>query len=182
MRHLKDDPADLALATELSQKLLLLAPEAELPRLPGEERRPRPRRAGARRRLPAADPAHAGGAPGRARARADGGAAASRVRRTTLSKRQTQLAVGLGSGAVLLVVIVLARRRSVQRRRRDGLRARQQHHERRAPAPGAFRCPTSSVDKSGDFQNAFAIRQALQPLLPQTQADLRDPGEGRRSS
>ena len=40
MRHLKDDPEDLALATELSQKLLLLAPEAELPRLPGEERRP----------------------------------------------------------------------------------------------------------------------------------------------
>ena len=41
VRHLKDDPEDLSLATELSQKLLLLAPEADLPRLPGEERRPR---------------------------------------------------------------------------------------------------------------------------------------------
>ena len=43
VRHLKDDPADLELATELSQKLRLVAPQAELPRLPGEERRPRPR-------------------------------------------------------------------------------------------------------------------------------------------
>ena len=41
VRHLKDDPEDLSLATELSQKLLLLAPEADLPRPPGEERRPR---------------------------------------------------------------------------------------------------------------------------------------------
>ena len=42
VRHLKDDPEDLALATELAQKLRLVAPEAELPRLPGEERRPAP--------------------------------------------------------------------------------------------------------------------------------------------
>src|SRR5438093_13712192 len=49
VRHLKDDPDDLELATELSQKLRLLAPQGELPRLPGEERRPRPRR---RRSLP----------------------------------------------------------------------------------------------------------------------------------
>src|ERR687888_1878107 len=49
VRHLKDDPEDLALATELSQKLRLLAPEGELPRLPGEERRPSARR---RRALP----------------------------------------------------------------------------------------------------------------------------------
>src|SRR5919109_1488856 len=43
-RHLRDDPADLALAGELAQKLRLVAPEAQLPRLPGEERRPRPPR------------------------------------------------------------------------------------------------------------------------------------------
>src|ERR687888_455223 len=45
VRHLKDDPEDLALATVLAQKLRLVAPQATLPRLPGEERRPGPRRA-----------------------------------------------------------------------------------------------------------------------------------------
>src|SRR3954453_13944836 len=44
-RHLRDDPDALDRDTELTQKLRLLAPPAELPRLPGEERRPRPRRA-----------------------------------------------------------------------------------------------------------------------------------------
>src|ERR671930_272655 len=48
VRHLKSAPEDMALAGELAQKLLLVAPEAQLPRLPGEERRPRP--PGARRR------------------------------------------------------------------------------------------------------------------------------------
>ena len=51
VRHLKDDPDDLELATEITQKIRLIAPDAELPRLPGEERRPRPGRT-ARRRLP----------------------------------------------------------------------------------------------------------------------------------
>jgi hypothetical protein len=99
VRHLKDDPEDLSLATELSQKLLLVAPEADLPRLPGEERRPRPRRAGAgRSRLPI---------PKRLR-RADGADDAAAPRRTTLTRRQGQLAVLLGCAAVLLVVGILA--------------------------------------------------------------------------
>ena len=55
VRHLKDDPADLELATEIAQKIRLIAPDAELPRLPGEERRPRPRRA-RRRAVPPPDP------------------------------------------------------------------------------------------------------------------------------
>ena len=57
VRHLKDDPADLELATEVAQKIRLIAPDAELPRLPGEERRPRPRRArgAASSRLPVPD-------------------------------------------------------------------------------------------------------------------------------
>ena len=57
VRHLKDDPADLELATEVAQKIRLIAPAAELPRLPGEERRPRPRRARgtASSRLPVPD-------------------------------------------------------------------------------------------------------------------------------
>src|SRR3954471_24914259 len=44
VRHLKDDPGDLELATELTQKLRLVAPQADLPPLPGEEWRPGPRR------------------------------------------------------------------------------------------------------------------------------------------
>src|SRR5207244_6385368 len=110
VRHLKDDPRDLELATELTQKLRLVAPQAELPRLPGEERRPRPRRASRlplsrlpipdrlRRKQTAEQPPE--GAPSFE-------AAASRGLRTTLSRRQTQLVVALGSGAVLLVMIVL---------------------------------------------------------------------------
>ena len=104
VRHLKDDPEDLALATELSQKLRLVAPQGELPRLPGEERRPGPRRLPRLpisrlplperlRRSRAADPAPAG---------------APAEPRTTLTKRQTQLIVGLGSAAVLLIVVILA--------------------------------------------------------------------------
>jgi hypothetical protein len=105
VRHLKDDPADLALATELSQKLRLLAPQGELPRLPGEERRPRPRRRPSlptsRLRLPGRlrrgrpppedEPATAGPSPVR----------------TTLSQSQTRLIVGLVCAAVLVAVVVL---------------------------------------------------------------------------
>ena len=111
VRHLKDDPADLELATEVAQKIRLIAPDAELPRLPGEERRPRPRRARGtassrlpvpdrlRRRQPADETAESGaGAEAEPPARP----------RTTLSRRQTQLLVGLGSAAVLIVVVVLA--------------------------------------------------------------------------
>ena len=108
VRHLKDNPDDLELATEITQKIRLIAPDAELPRLPGEERRPRPSRtrsAGSRltvpdrlrRAQPAEEPPESGVAD----------AAASPVPRTTLSRRQTQLVVGVGSGAVLLVMIVL---------------------------------------------------------------------------
>jgi hypothetical protein len=105
VRHLKDDPGDLELATELSQKLRLLAPQGELPRLPGEERRPGPRRRPSlptsRLRLPqrlrrTLPPEEDEGVP-----------AGPAPVRTTLTRRQTQLIVGLGSAAVLIVVIVL---------------------------------------------------------------------------
>jgi hypothetical protein len=79
VRHLKDDPDDFELVRELAQKLRLVAPEAELPRLPGEERQPRPRRA-----------------------------PRERTSRTSLTRRQTQGLVGLGSAAVLIIVGVLA--------------------------------------------------------------------------
>ena len=108
VRHLKDDPADLGLATEIAQKIRLIAPAAELPRLPGEERRPRPRRARGRAVTPPdwRSPAAQRRPTTRPRAvrppsRTHGGP------RTTLSRRQTQIAVGVGSGVVLVVAIVL---------------------------------------------------------------------------
>jgi hypothetical protein len=86
VRHLKDDPDDLELATELSQKLRLLAPAADLPRLPGEQRAPSTsRRASGRdRRIKLPRP------------------------KTSLSSRQGRLLMALGSGALILVVVVLA--------------------------------------------------------------------------
>src|SRR5947207_1470271 len=103
VRHLKDDPRDLELATELAQKLRLVAPQAVLPRLPGEERRPGPRRASrlSPARLPI--PRRQGRRPA-----PEGAPETASGPLTALSRRQTQLIVGLGSGAVLLVVIVLA--------------------------------------------------------------------------
>ncbi len=104
VRHLKDDPGDLELATQLSQKLLLVAPQAALPRLPGEERRPRPRRgaSASASRLPL---------PARLRRRPDAGGppdGAPPGPRTTLTPRQTRLTVVFGCAAVLVVVTVLA--------------------------------------------------------------------------
>jgi hypothetical protein len=105
VRHLKDDPDDLALATELSQKLRLLAPQAELPRLPGEERRPGPRR---RPTLPTSRLR----LPQRLRrtpppAEDEGAATDGPPARTTLTQRQIQIMVALGCGAVLIAVIAL---------------------------------------------------------------------------
>jgi hypothetical protein len=100
VRHLKDDPEDLSLAIELSQKLLLLAPEADLPRLPGEERRPRVgRRSGpSTGRGPILERLRGPRKPDEA----------GEADRTTLTRRQAQLSVLLGCGAVLLVVAILA--------------------------------------------------------------------------
>jgi hypothetical protein len=170
VRHLKDDSADLALATELCQKLLLVAPEAELPRLPGEDRRPRPRRAargdGFRLPIPARRQRERQAA---AESRGDPNADPASPRQARLSRRQTQLIVGLGSGIVLLVVIVLGVTGAFTSD--DGTAS--------VPANGAATTSASTdgfplsnikLDKSGDFQNAFAIRRQLQPLVPRTQA------------
>ena len=110
VRHLKDDPDDLELATEIAQKIRLIAPAAELPRLPGEERRPRPHRAprAALSRLPIPDRLRRRGPADEAPASGVGPeAATSRGPRTTLSRRQTQLLVALGSSAVLALAIIL---------------------------------------------------------------------------
>jgi len=100
VRHLKDDPEDLALVSELAQKLRLVAPEAELPRLPGEDRQPRPR-GSTRRRLPKPLKKLAP-AP---KESADGEPSPPR---TTLSRRQTQGIVVAACATVLVAVGVLA--------------------------------------------------------------------------
>ncbi|OLE38558.1 MAG: hypothetical protein AUG48_01425 [Actinobacteria bacterium 13_1_20CM_3_68_9] len=174
VRHLKDDPQDLDLATELSQKLRLVAPQADLPRLPGEERRPRPRR-GPRRplsRLPI---------PARLRReRGDGepteeapsvAAAPPRGPRTTLSRHQTQLIVGLGSGAVLAIAIILG----VTGAFSSGGDSTTSTTTSTTPTtassgPQGFPVTDVAIKKSGKFQNTFAIPQAFQALLPRTQA------------
>ena len=89
VRHLRDDPDDHQLASELTETLRSMYPEAELPRLPGEARPPR--------------------RPRRAAAGADGTAAAEgESRGPSFSASQTRLMAALGAGAVLLVVVVLA--------------------------------------------------------------------------
>jgi hypothetical protein len=87
-RHLRDDAEDHALATTLSERLREMFPGAELPRLPGEPRRPRRLR-----------PARATAGEGEARRRRGPGA---------LSASQTRLIVVLASAAVLLIAVVLA--------------------------------------------------------------------------
>ena len=173
VRHLKDDPADLELAKEITQKIRLIAPDAELPRLPGEERHPRPRRARGTTlsRLPV---------PERLRRRApeapsQSGAETGPRRRlgTTLSKRQTQLAVGLGSAAVLLVVIVLAVAGAFSSDS-DGSGTPSTTTGTTTSAantgPQGFPLTEVQVDGSGNVDRTFAIRKGLQGLLPQTQA------------
>jgi hypothetical protein len=161
VRHLKDDPADLELATEIAQKLRLIAPAAELPRLPGEERRPRPRRAQgvATSRLPI---------PGRLR-RGSAGEPAERAQRTTLSRRQTQIAVGVGTGVVLVVAIVLGIA-GVFSGGGDETAAQTNGTTAASTEPQGFPLTEIKVDDSGSFQDTFAIRAELQPLLPRTQA------------
>lgn len=92
-RHLRDDAADHALATELTARLRELFPAAELPRLPGE---PRQGRLARRRPPPPASPRPAADKPRRP------------ARLAELSQQQSRLLVALGSGALLLIVVVLA--------------------------------------------------------------------------
>ena len=99
VRHLKEDPDDHRLASDLLTALEGVAPGADLPRLPGAP-------AGGRflRRAPAAGPPPAAPATPDAR-----GASAPRPRRlSNLSSSQTRLMVALGSGAVILIAVVLA--------------------------------------------------------------------------
>ena len=84
-RHLRDDPADRALAETIAERLRELFPDAELPRLPGEPRPPR-----LARRSPQREPS------------------ASRAPLRGLSSNHARTLVIGGSAALLLIVIVLA--------------------------------------------------------------------------
>jgi Sigma-70, region 4 len=87
VRHLRDDPTDRQLAADLIAELRGVAPNAELPRLPGEAR------------------------PGRFARRAAGpeeARAAGPGRLGSLTASQSRLLIGLGSAAVILIAVVLA--------------------------------------------------------------------------
>jgi hypothetical protein len=86
VRHLRDDPADRALAERLLGELHAIAPDAELPSLPGESRTAPHLRAPTVSRRRAAD------APPRA----------------PRDPARTRMLVGLTTGAVVLVIVVLA--------------------------------------------------------------------------
>lgn len=89
-RHLREDPADHQLATELSEALRAMFPAAELPRLPGE-----PRTGGLLRRKPSAA---AAGEPKAERKSPFAG----------LSESQSRLIVVAAGAGVLLLAVVLA--------------------------------------------------------------------------
>jgi hypothetical protein len=93
VRHLRDDPEDHRLAVELSAVLEALFPEADLPRLPGEPRRPRGRALPSRlRRAEGAETPE----PGR---RAPAG---------VLSSSRSRVIAGAAIAAVIVIGVVLA--------------------------------------------------------------------------
>ncbi len=94
VRHLQDDPEALDLASSLETKLRVIAPEAEMPQLPGRGGRRGPRRR--RERAAAAPAAEKGGRP---RLRGDG---------EGMSPSQIRLIVVFGLVGVLLIAAVAA--------------------------------------------------------------------------
>jgi hypothetical protein len=167
VRHLKDSPEDLQLVTELAQKLRLLAPEAELPRLPGEERQPRPRRA-ARERVPgplrklmpaSRGPAAEPGEPG--------------PPRTTLTRRQTQGIVVLGCAAVLIAVGALAIAGVFNSGSADSATTATNTTTGTNAVGGkvqGYPLTPVKVSGSGTFEDSIPVPDAIQPILPQVQA------------
>jgi hypothetical protein len=174
VRHLKDNPEDLAMVTELAQKLRLVAPEAQLPRLPGEERQPRPRRA-VRERAPA---------PLRRvlpkrRAKVDG--AEPRPPRTTLTRRQTQGIVLGGCAAVLIAVGALAIAGVFSGSSADSSTTTPTSTNAAAPSgkpqgypllpiAGADTSAQTKLASDGSYKNSVPIPTAVQSILPNVQA------------
>jgi hypothetical protein len=172
VRHLKDDPEDLALVTELAQKLRLVAPEAELPRLPGEDRQPR-HRGSTRRRLPKPLKKLAP-AP---KESADGEPSPPR---TTLSRRQTQGIVVAACATVLVAVGVLAIA-GVFNSSSSGSTTTSTSNP--TPPSGTVQgyplLPIAAannkgqgakLDSNGNFEDSIPIPTAVQSILPNVQA------------
>jgi hypothetical protein len=90
-RHLRDDPDDLRIATELAVRLRLMFPTAELPKLPGEGR---PAGGVLRRGTGPSGPA--------------GPSLGSRLGLGGLDQSQSRLIAICGGAAVLLIVVILA--------------------------------------------------------------------------
>ncbi len=179
VRHLKDDPADLALATELSQKLRLLAPQGELPRLPGEERRPRPRaEGGAAARLPIPDRLRTL----RAKDKADAPSAAPPARVAAAKGHRTRLIVALGCLAVLVVVGILAATGAFK----GGDSSQAATTATTTTGAGAagqaegYPLAPLKVSSSGSAASQVPIPATLQSLIPRVQAIYVTLGDGRK--
>ena len=102
VRHLQADPTTLALAEELSAKLRLLAPQADLPDLPQPKKR--------RRAATPAGPATPGGGELAPVAADDGERTAPRAASTPragLSTRQSRTIAAIGAVALILLVAVV---------------------------------------------------------------------------
>jgi hypothetical protein len=176
VRHLKGDPEDLAMVTELAQKLRLVAPEAQLPRLPGEERQPRPRRAISERApapLRKVLPSRRGRETGEPRAP-----------RTSLTRRQTQGIVVAGCAAVLIAVGALAIAGVFSSGSADSATTTSTTSTNAAAPPtgqiqGYPLLPIAGADApgqaaklagDGSFKDSIAIPSPIQSILPQVQA------------
>ncbi len=172
VRHLKDDPEDLALVSELAQKLRLVAPEAELPRLPGEDRQPRPR-GSTRRRLPKP-------LKKLAPAPKESADAEPSPPRTTLSRRQTQGIVVAACATVLVAVGVLAIA-GVFNSSSSGSTTTSTSNP--TPPSGTVQgyplLPIAAannkgqgakLDSNGNFEDSIPIPTAVQSILPNVQA------------
>jgi hypothetical protein len=177
VRHLKDDPEDLALVTELAQKLRLVAPEAELPRLPGEERQPRPR--GARReRMP--KPLRKLVPPSRGKGDDSG---EPPTPRTTLTRRQTQGIVIAACAAVLVAVGALAiagvfnsgsadsaTTASTGATGSNNVSGNVQGYPLLPIAAANSKLQGAKLASNGSFKDSIPIPTAVQPILPNVQA------------
>ena len=162
-RHLRDDPADHELASELSDRLRELFPNAELPRLPGQPRSG----GGLLRRAPAPASAPDAARPqGGALALADAAAGGSRQRGCAADRGRAR-----GHRRVR------GRRR---RRRGDGGRARPRRRPRRATS-GRSRSPLRP-EKGSDAGGAvvFGFATADQPFIEFQIRNLEPRGERRR--
>ena len=113
-RHLQNDPAANDLATRLVSQLRLLSPSAQLPEIPPPRGAPRgappppPPAAAPAPGAPPSAPPPAAPTPGGRRSLSERVSGLFGRGQGGPSKRQSQVIVGLGAGALLLIVAVLA--------------------------------------------------------------------------